>query len=57
MGPQEWVLAHCLMIAFITCKSSFIFLLEGLCSSGPCTFEFSIFEFLPEYGTMGPDVF
>ena len=36
------------MIAFITCKSSLVPLLEGLCTSNPCRFEFSVFfEFLP----------
>ena len=33
----------CLMIAFITCNSNLVPLLEGLCSSNPCRFEFSIF--------------
>ena len=32
-----------LMIAFITCKSSLVPLLEGLCTSNPCRFEFSVF--------------
>jgi len=32
-----------LMIAFITCNSNLVPLLEGLCSSNPCRFEFSIF--------------
>ena len=32
-----------LMIAFITCKSSLIPLLEGLCTSNLCRFEFSVF--------------
>jgi len=32
------------MIAFITCKSSLVPLLEGLCTSDPCRFEFSVFE-------------
>jgi len=37
------------MIAFITCKSSLVPLFEGLRTSNPCTFEFSVFfEFLPE---------
>jgi len=31
------------MIAFITCNSDLVTLLEGLCSSNPCRFEFSIF--------------
>ena len=31
-----------LMIAFITCKSSLVPLLEGLCTSNPCRFEFSV---------------
>jgi len=31
------------MIAFITCKSSLVPLLEGLCTSNPCKFEFSVF--------------
>ena len=31
------------MIAFITCKSSLVPLLEGLCTSNPCRFEFSVF--------------
>jgi len=38
-----------LMIAFITCNSNLVPLLEGLCSSNPCRFEFSVlscrFEF------------
>jgi len=33
-----------LMIAFITCNSNLVPLLEGLCSSNPCRFEFSIFR-------------
>ena len=33
-----------LMIAFITCNSSSVVLLEGLCSSNPCRFEFSGFQ-------------
>ena len=37
-----------LMIAFITWKSNLVPLLEGLCTSNPCSFEFSVFEFLPE---------
>ena len=32
-----------LMIAFITCKSSLVPFLEGLCTSNPCRFEFSVF--------------
>ena len=32
-----------LMIAFITWNSSLVPLLEGLCSSNPCRFEFSVF--------------
>jgi len=32
-----------LMIAFITCNSNLVFLLEGLCCSNPCRFEFSGF--------------
>ena len=36
-------LSDWLMIAFITCNSSLGPLLEGLCSSNPCRFEFSIF--------------
>jgi len=31
------------MIAFITCKRSLVPLLEGLCTSNPCRFEFSVF--------------
>jgi len=31
-----------LMIAFITGNSNSVSLLQGLCSSNPCTFEFSI---------------
>jgi len=31
------------MIAFITCNNILVPLLEGLCSSNPCRFEFSIF--------------
>ena len=31
------------MIAFITCHSNLAPLLEGLCSSNLCRFEFSIF--------------
>ena len=34
-----------LMIALITCNSDIVPLLEGLCSSNPCRFEFSIFRF------------
>ena len=34
---------HWLMIAFITCKSSLVPLLDGLCTSNPCRFEFSVF--------------
>jgi len=34
---------HGLMIAFITCKSSLVLLLEGPCTSNPCRFEFSVF--------------
>ena len=37
------------MIAFVTCNSSLVLLLEGLCSSNQCIFEISFFfEFLPE---------
>jgi len=32
------------MIAFITCKSSLVPLFEGLCTSNPCRFEFSVFR-------------
>ena len=32
-----------LIIAYITCNSNLVPLLEGLCSSNPCRFEFSIF--------------
>ena len=32
-----------LMIAFITCNSNLVHLLEGLCNSNLCRFEFSIF--------------
>jgi len=32
-----------LMIAFITCKSNLVPLLEGLCTSNPCRSEFSVF--------------
>jgi len=32
-----------LMIAFITCNSSLVPLLEGLYSSSPCRFDFSVF--------------
>ena len=32
-----------LLIAFITCKSNLVLLLEGLCSSNPWRFEFSSF--------------
>jgi len=35
--------ARRLMIAFITCSSNLVPLLEGLCSSNPCRFELSIF--------------
>ena len=37
-----------LMFACITCKSSLVPLLKGLCNSNPCGFEFSVCEFLPE---------
>ena len=37
-GDFDW-----LMIAFITCNSSLVPLLEGLCSSNPCRFDFSFF--------------
>jgi len=40
VGPRNCVW---LMIAFITCKSSLVRLLEGLCSSNPCSFGFSVF--------------
>jgi len=32
------------MIAFINCNSNLVPLLDGLCSSNPCRFEFSIFS-------------
>jgi len=32
-----------LMITFITCNSNLVPLLEGVCSSNPCSIEFSIF--------------
>ena len=35
--------SHWLIIAFITFNSNLVPLLEGLCSSNPCRFEFSIF--------------
>ena len=35
--------SHWLMIAFITCISNLVPLLEGLCSSNPCRFDFSVF--------------
>ena len=38
LGKGLW-----LMIAFITCKSNLVLLLEGLCSSNPCRFKFSVF--------------
>jgi len=31
------------MIAFVNCRSNLVPLLEGQCSSNPCTFEFSVF--------------
>jgi len=31
------------MIAFITCHSDLVPLLEGVCNSNPCRFEISIF--------------
>ena len=31
------------MIAFVTCKSNSVPLLEGLCSSNPCRCEFPVF--------------
>jgi len=40
--PHEG-LSHWLMIAFITCNSNLVPLLEGLCISNPCRFEFSVF--------------
>jgi len=36
------------MIALITENSNSVPLLEGLCSSNPFKFDFSVFEFLPE---------
>jgi len=36
------------MIAFVTCNSNLVLLLEGLCSSNSSRCEFSVFEFLPE---------
>jgi len=33
------------MIAFVTCNSNLVPLLEGLCSSNPCRFEFSSVQF------------
>jgi len=35
---------HWLMIAFVTWISNLVPLLEGLCSSNPCRFKFSIFK-------------
>ena len=37
-----------LLIAFITWNSNLVPLLEGLCRSNPCRFEFSVFGVLPE---------
>ena len=42
-GSHPWHTLSLLMIAFITCKSSLVPLLEGLCTSNPCRFEFSVF--------------
>ena len=39
------VQGHCFIIAFITCNSNLVPLIEGLCSSNPCRIEFSIFGF------------
>jgi len=39
----EHIFHNWLMIAFITCKSSLVPLLDGLCTSNPCRFEFSVF--------------
>ena len=36
------------MIAFITCNSNLVPLLEGLCSSNPCRINTGCLEFLPE---------
>ena len=52
LPPKRGVVVHknslascqrCLMIAFITCNSNLVPLLEGLCSSNLYRFEFSIF--------------
>ena len=42
-GSPNW-----LMIAFIIWNSTLVPLLEGLCSSNPCRFEFSVFWVYPE---------
>ena len=42
--PPVGIVQYWLMIAFITCKSSLVTLLEGLCTSNPCRFEFSVFK-------------
>jgi len=39
----SWIQLRWLMIAFVTCKSSLVPLFEGLCTSNPCRFEFSVF--------------
>jgi len=35
---------HVMMIAFITFNSSLLPLIEGVCSSNPCEFEFSVLD-------------
>jgi len=40
---RNLVPSYCLMIAFITWNSNLVPLLEGLCSSDTCRFEFSFF--------------
>ena len=39
---EAWFI-HWLIIAFITCNSNLVPLLQGLCTSNPCRFEISIF--------------
>jgi len=42
-GGLAWLLVDLMDDAFITKNSNLVFLLEGLCSSNPCRFEFSVF--------------
>ena len=43
-AAPKWELSRLLlMIAFITCNSNLVPLLEGLCRSNSCRFEFSVY--------------